>query len=346
MNAGNTRRVDEVDMKATATLRRTCAPARRGAAGRPGARRGVVFAAAWLAAHAGLFAVGCGSDGDARGTVVVFVEPEDSIPEGVEPGTGDEQIVDGWKVDYSAFTIVIGNLRAGRSADSSASLRDPSLTMVNLLDVPGGGLVLHTFDDVAAVRWDRFGFDLAKATAEVGRADGVSDAEFARLVSAGASLHVAGTITKPGGQSCKPGDAKDCVAAAQIRFDWLLAVPTSFDDCAPPTGDAGFAVPAGGTVQIKPTIHGDHWFFSNVTQGAEITTRRGQWLADADLDRDGETTLQELAATKAATLFPAGSYNLSGALVPIVTGLDFVQAQARTLGDFQGEGECPTRKAL
>lgn len=299
-----------------------------------------------LAAGSGLWAFGCGSESAATGTVVVFVEPEDSIPEGVQPGAGDEQIADGWKVDYSAFTIVVGNVRAGRSADSAASLRDPTLTMVNLLDVPGGGLVVSTFTDVAAVRWDRFGFDLGAASASVGRAAGVSDAEFDRMVAASASLHVAGTLTKADGQSCKPGDPKDCAAAKQIRFDWLLQVPTSFDDCAPPSGDAGFAVPSGGTVQIKPTIHGDHWFFSNVTQGAEITTRRAQWLANADLDRDGETTLDELATTKASLLFPASDYNLSGALIPILTGRDFVEAQARTLGDFQGEGECPTRKAL
>ena len=294
----------------------------------------------------GLLLQACGSDGDATGTVVVFVEPEDSIPEGVQPGTGDEQIADGWRVDYSAFTIVIGNVRAGRSADSAASLRDAKLTMVNLLDVPGGGLVLSTFGGVAAARWDRFGFDLGAATASVGRAAGVSDVEFDAMVAAGASLHVAGTLSKVDGQSCKPGDPTDCVAAKQISFDWLLSVPTAFDDCAPPSGDAGFAVPSGGTVQIKPTIHGDHWFFSNITQGAEITTRRAQWLADADLDRDGVTTLAELQATKAALLFPAQDYNLSGAMIPILTGRDFVEAQARTLGDFQGEGECPTRKAL
>ena len=39
--------------------------------------------------------------------------------------------------------------------------------------------------------------------------------------------------------------------------------------------------------------------------------------------------------------------NLAGALDgPIETAYDFVLAQARTLGDFQGDGECPTRKAL
>jgi hypothetical protein len=33
-------------------------------------------------------------------------------------------------------------------------------------------------------------------------------------------------------------------------------------------------------------------------------------------------------------------------LEPIATALDYVKAQARTLHDFQGDGECPTRAIL
>jgi hypothetical protein len=102
----------------------------------------------------------------------------------------------------------------------------------------------------------------------------------------------------------------------------------------------------GGTVQVKPTIHGDHWFFSNIAQGAEQTVRRAQWVADCDLDGDGETTLAELRAVRASQLFRAPDYNLSGAIGTIDTAYDFFVAQARTLGDFQGSGECPTRRPL
>ncbi|NBO46961.1 MAG: hypothetical protein EBU85_08165, partial [Actinobacteria bacterium] len=80
--------------------------------------------------------------------------------------------------------------------------------------------------------------------------------------------------------------------------------------------------------------------------GAEITERRAQWLADADLDHDGKVDLAELATIKASDLFRAPTYNLSGALVKVETAADYVEAQARTLGDFQGDGECPTRKVL
>ena len=66
----------------------------------------------------------------------------------------------------------------------------------------------------------------------------------------------------------------DCVAAHQIKFKWGLAGGTSYDDCGSGTGDSGFAIPSAGTTSIKPTIHGDHWFFSGIPHGSvEITNR-------------------------------------------------------------------------
>ena len=62
---------------------------------------------------------------------------------------------------------------------------------------------------------------------------------------------------------------------------------------------------------------------------------------------DGETTIAELQAVKGAELakaFPTDKYNLSG--VVLDSAYSWVVGQAQTLGDFQGEGECPTRKSL
>lgn len=281
------------------------------------------------------------------GRVQVFVEAEDTIPEGLSPGSGPEDVVDGWTVTYSKFLVVVGNFRATRSADPTAELHDDAVTIVDLLNLPAGGLVLAEFDGVEAVRWDRVGYDLPNATAAAESAEGLSDADRALMQDGGFSLYIEGKLTKPDGQSCAPGDPADCAPAPEIAFRWGLAAGTSFDDCAPEEGDAGFAVPQGGAAQVKPTIHGDHWFFTNITQGAEQTERRAQWIADCDLDRDGETTLDELKMVPAATLFrPELGYSTSGALEPISFAYDYLLAQARTLGDFQGEGECPTRAPL
>lgn len=280
------------------------------------------------------------------GQVQVFLEAEDTIPEGLAAGAGEDQVVDGWTVDYDAFLVVVGNFRAARSSDPAALLEDPRLLIVDMLALPAGGLVLAEFDDVAAERWDRVGYDLANASAAVEPAPGLDAADAATMIDNGWSLYVAGTLSKADGQSCVRGDPAACAPAPTIRFAWGLAAGTSFDECAPPSGDAGFAVPSGGTVQVKPTIHGDHWFFTNLTQGAEITERRAQWIADCDLDQDGEVTIDELHQVKAAEVFPIDVYNLAGASIPIDTAYDYLEAQARTLGDYQGEGECPTRGRL
>ena len=49
----------------------------------------------------------------------------------------------------------------------------------------------------------------------------------------------------------------------------------------------------------------------------------------------------------APDLFRAAlGYTVTGALTEVNTAHDYLEAQARTLGDFQGEGECPTREIL
>ncbi len=285
--------------------------------------------------------------GGATGNVQVFIEAEDTIPEGLDPGDGEENVIDGWTVRYSKFLVTIGDFEASRSSGGDEPLRDPGHYVVDLMRLPAGGFILTEFNDVAAERWDRVGYSLPNADDTAQAADGTAAADRDFMVQAGYSIYVEGTISKPDGQSCTPGDPMTCTPAPTVTFKWGLAAGTSFADCASPDGVAGFAVPSGGTAQIKPTIHGDHWFFTNITQGAEVTERRAQWIADADADHDGDTTLDELRATPAAKLFPAElGYNLSGALIPIVTAYDYLEAQVRTLGDFQGEGECPTRELL
>lgn len=293
-------------------------------------------------------ATACGDDNGATsdvGTAQIFVEPEDTIPEGLTPGEGEENIHDGWTVSYDKFIVTVGNFRASRS-DASETAGDPAVHILDLLHAPAGGYVVAELKDISAVRWDRFGYDLPNAKAGAAPVPPTSEADAAFMIDNGYSVYFEGSMTKPDGQSCAPGGV-DCVGAPKITFKWGLAAGTSYGDCASPDGIAGFAVPSGGTVAIKPTIHGDHWFFSNVTSGAEITRRYAQYIADSDLDRDGETTLDELKQVASADVFPASKYNLSGALGGgIATAYDYVLNQARSLGDFQGDGECPTRAIL
>ncbi|WP_437673104.1 hypothetical protein [Sorangium sp. So ce131] len=288
---------------------------------------------------------GCGDGGAASetGTVQVFVEPEDTIPEGLEPGTGEENIADGWKVTYEQFLVTVGNVRAGRT-DADETLGDPSVFVLDLKNAPATRYVIAEFQDVSAVRWNHFGFDLPNARAGVKTLPPTKEDDVAMMVENGYSLFFAGVIEKAGGESCPPpGDT--CVPAEQVRFRWGFSAGTSFDDCATEDGLTGFSVPTSGTVAVKPTIHGDHWFFDNITTGVELTKRYAQYVADCDLDGDGETTIEELRQVSATDVF-GDEYNITVPGDPIETAYDYVVAQARTLGDFQGDGECPTRKVL
>ena len=296
-------------------------------------------------------AASCGSASSGTGRVQVFVAAEDTIPNGLEPGAGDANIKDGWTVRYNKFLISIGNFRAGRSAAAADKLSDARTFVLDMKNLPAGGLIIADFAGAKAVRWDKVGYDMPNATSASACAAGIANTDCAFMKNSGFSIYLEATLTKPDGQSCPPRTTT-CFARSAQTIRWGLKAGTSFDDCAAVGGgDKGFAIATGGTVQVRPTVHGDHWFFTNITAGAETTQRRAQWIVDADADRDGETTLDELKGAAAAALFPSPPYNLSGGVASsecatISTGYCYLLAQARTLGDYQGDGECETRRPL
>ena len=279
----------------------------------------------------------CSSSGDGgtaaggTGSVQIFVVPEDSIANGLEPGTDLENIQDGWKVTYGRYLVAIGNFRAKRS-DNGDSISDPSTYILDLKKAPSSGYVAKELTGIAAVRWDKFGYDIpnAKAGAQPLAPTSQADADF--MIQNGYSVYFEGTGEK---------------ADKKVSFKWGFAAGTAFDDCASPDGVAGFAVPSGGTVQVKPTLHGDHQYFDNVTQGVEITKRLAQWLETCDKDANGDLTLAELKSCNVATALPQPPYDLTSVRDQdgdgFISVFDYVDTQLRTFGDYQGDGECPTR---
>jgi hypothetical protein len=292
-------------------------------------RQQAIIAVPALAAVA-LSACGSGSTGNAT----VFAEPEETITDGLTPGTDLENIKDGWTATYTKFLIVLGNIHAQRSADGATTLTDNRIQVIDLRNLPQTGLILAEWKGIADTRWDKFGYDQAYATASAVQASGTSAADFDAMKAAGNSLWVAGTITK---------DAKT------VAFDWPLKSGVAWSDCGPEMGDKGFAVPSGGTVQVKATIHGDHWFFNNFPEGEEITDRLATWIATVDTmtGGDGMVSVDDLKAVQASAVFPSPTYSLSNPLGdPINTAFDYVVTQARTIGHQDGEGECATLTKL
>jgi hypothetical protein len=283
------------------------------------------------------FLSACGSPGSSSGgtgSVQIFVVPEETITNGLQPGTDSEDIQDGWTISYDRYLVTVGNFRAARS-DSGDSISDQTTYVFDLKNAPTSGYVVKTFSEVAAVRWDKFGYDIpnAKIGVETLSPTQTEDVDF--MVSNGYSVYFEGVGTKD---------------ADTISFKWGFAAGTSFEDCSDSDGNPGFAVPTGGTVQVKPTLHGDHQYFDNVTQGVELTRRLAQWLKTCDADADAELTLEELKRCDVAVALPAPPYDLTAVRDQDgdgrITVYDYVGTQMRTFGDYQGDGECPTRRVL
>lgn len=269
--------------------------------------------------------------GGGSGSIQIFVVPEDSITRGLVPGTEPENVQDGWTITYDRYLVAVGNFRAKRT-DTGDTLSDGTIYILDLRRAPTSGYVATELHDVAAVRWDRFGYDIpnAKPGAVALAPTTQADADF--MIANGYSVYYEGSGSKEG---------------KKISFKWGFAAGTAFDDCASADGVPGFAVPAGGTVQVKPTLHGDHQYFDNVTQGVEITKRLAQWLEICDADASGELTLDELKRCDVVKALPQPPYDLTGVKDEDRSGrlsvYDYVFSQMRTFGDFQGDGECPTR---
>ena len=271
------------------------------------------------------------STGGGSGSVQIFVVPEDSITHGLVPGTELENVQDGWTITYDRYLVAVGNFRARRS-DSGDALSDPTIYVLDLKGAPTSGYVTKEFHDVAAVRWDKFGYDSANARAGAVPLAPTTQADADLMIAHGYSVYYEGAGEKDG---------------KKIAFKWGFAAGTAFDDCASADGIPGFAVPAGGTVQVKPTLHGDHQYFDNVTQGVEITKRLAQWLTICDADTNSELTLDELKRCDVVKALPQPPYDLTGVKDEDGSGrlsvYDYVFSQMRTFGDYQGDGECPTR---
>ena len=290
-----------------------------------------------LCSAALLAALGCSnsaSSGAGSGSVQIFVVPEDSITNGIAAGTGADNVQDGWTITYQRYLVAVGNFRARRT-DTDDALSDPSIYILDLKAAPTSGYVTTELRGVAAVRWDKFGYDVpnARAGAKPLAPTRQADADF--MIANGYSIYFEGSAAKE---------------KKTISFQWGFAAGTSFDDCATADGVPGFAVPASGTVQVKPTLHGDHQYFDNVTQGVEITRRLAQWLETCDLDANADLTLDELRRCDVVKALPQPPYDLSAVRDEDGSGklsvYDFVLGQMHTFGDYQGDGECPTRAPL
>jgi len=227
--------------------------------------------------------------------------------------------------------------------DGEAGAREiEQARVVDLRGIPNSGAEVARFEDIPAGRWDVFEYETPIADEDAEPDDSVSDEDFAALVDADATYLISGTITNEQGQSCPPGG--ECRDTSEVRFSFAVPAETHYGPCTADRASlAGAVVNEGGTTTVAITLHGDHMFFDRFPIGAEEVDRRAQWLADSDLDGDGLVTQAELEMIDAADLLVSETHTLGGGPsdIAIDTVWDYVRAQLKTVGHFQGEGECP-----
>ncbi|MCG5052282.1 MAG: hypothetical protein KA712_04915 [Myxococcales bacterium] len=271
------------------------------------------------------FVAACGGSADGRVTFTTWGESfiEEQIPS--DP-TGEAGFVDGWQVTFDKFLVVFAGIELADQAGRVAGTMGASLLVDH---VQPGRKTLVTFSDVEARAWDRVSYRIAPPHATT---TGVltDAADLAFMSTNGYALFVEGRATKAG-------------AAGPIEksFRWGFSGATLYSRCTqvPEVGLPleGVVVRAGADESVELTIHGDHFFYDRLRaapEGSAPTGLRFEAMAAADVNADGEVTLEELNATP----LDVRVYDPSG--FPVTHLGPFVTSLARTVGHFQGEGEC------
>jgi hypothetical protein len=306
-----------------------------------------------------LSTVACGlSDGSNEvGALSVLLESEETIVDGIKSGTEAEDVRDGWAVSFDKYQVAIGDVDLTFSTDQSKESHVEDVFVVDLVKVPSAGLALWSFSDLSAGRWD-FNYSTLGAGDGSTRHESVSEADYKTMVDNDWTYFVSASISKADGQSCPPkslampGDKmpngnksgdNDCYDAPEVKFAIGASAETKFGPCE--IDDVpGVAVAANTSKTVAATIHGDHLFFNGFPEGDEGgVTRLAQWWADCDLNLDGTVTKEELEAISPSLLPEIDMrYQLGGSpITPLNDMYDYVIAQLKTQGHYQGEGECP-----
>ncbi|MBO6934553.1 MAG: hypothetical protein JJ863_06250 [Deltaproteobacteria bacterium] len=290
------------------------------------------------------------------GDVTVLLEPEDTITEGLEPGDEGESIQDGWTVTFDRYLVAIGDVDIHLSTDETVDAEAPDVFVADLTQISAAGEALWTFDGIRPGRWE-VGYSTPGAGDGSMRHETVSEADYDEMVAQDWTYLIEATMTHPSGQSCPPASLanvggatpngntnsrdEDCYDNATITFTWGVTAETVFGPCQIDEM-FGFAVPEGGSQTVALTIHGDHIFFNGFPEGDEGGIMRlAQWIADSDLDLDGDVTREELESIAPSDLAELDErYALGAPPIELMEMWDYVIGQLKTQGHFQGEGEC------
>lgn len=267
-------------------------------------------------------------DGVLSGILDISIGVDPSV-NGLDPGTLAGDIADGWTVRYDKLLATFGGVYAAIPAQNVV-LRDEARRIVDLQAAFPRLDKLVEIRDARAGDYDSMEFALPTASG-AGSCDPCDAGDLALMEKGGYSLYVAGTIASDAGQSCMPDAPTDCVPAPLVRFNWGIPGGSRHQGCP------GFTIAQNETTTVTWVVGADRWLLTGFSPDAESSPRQAQWIADADLNRDGETTIEELQQIKASLLFPPElGYDLEGGPIPVDTAYDFLVAQVQAIGAANG----------
>jgi len=291
-----------------------------------------------------LLLAACAMEGDMN-------PPQESVSDGVDgpkvdldiaiaPGSGvaghpAADLADGWTITVDKLLVSVGTVTLVDPNGVPTTHEENAVVDVRQLSEAAALGALEIPATTLQVR-----FTLPAATDRFLAFESTAPADRDLLAANGWSIYLEGRIDKPDGMTCTTDKVPLCTPAPSVSFRWGLDAGATFSGCPDLVADPGDQLTATLTLPADRVFH---LGFRDDDTAAPVL--RAQWLADADLDRNGETTLDELGQIKASTLFPRDrGYDLAGAPIPVATARDFVEAQARTLGRH-ALGLCPDSSA-
>lgn len=233
----------------------------------------------------------------------------------IETGIPADKFEDGWSVKFSRFLVV---LRDTAIADTTGAVgaQQPG---AKAFDLVKKGPVEVFAAAAPGKAWDVVRYAIAPdSNAD---ATNIEGSDLALLKSRTASLIAIGTGTKAG---------------VTKSFEWSFTSNTLYDACERAGGGGkGITLVPGKEVMVQLTVHGDHFFYDQLSGDAKL---RFDPIANADANNDNKVTLDELATVQ-LTALPQGQYGTTGA-ANIRNLREFITQNMRTVGHFEGEGEC------
>ena len=133
----------------------------------------------WASMIVSSLAIGCGSSstgGSGEGNLSVVLEAEETIVAGIESGTGDENILDGFDVTFSKYIVSIGNVAMSQAGDSNPQ----SSSDVVIADFTSLGSFpeLTSFNGIPTGQYTSFGYETPTPDANVENFNEVDEDDF------------------------------------------------------------------------------------------------------------------------------------------------------------------------